>query len=155
MHISLQLVLQFATLVSVVVGFLGLIITINNYRRQMTVQILMKYTEPYERIMADFPPTAFLARFDSSVVPSEDPKLTLCVLRYLNLCSEEYYLTKHGFLAEDLWRIWEGDLRRMIASPMLRREWNSLRDEFVSHQEFLEYVEGVHRVSDETISVPS
>jgi hypothetical protein len=69
------------------------------------------------------------------------------VLKYLNLCSEEYYLTRHGYLSESLWRIWEGDLKRIIASPLLKREWASLRSEFMSHRDFLEYVEGVQAES--------
>jgi hypothetical protein len=67
----------------------------------------------------------------------------MCVLKYLNLCSEEYYLTKHHYLSESLWRIWESDLKRIIGSPLLQREWPSLRAEFLSHQDFLEYVEHV------------
>ena len=54
-HITLQLAIQIATLISVNLGFVGLINTINSYRRQMNVQILMKYTERYERILDQFP----------------------------------------------------------------------------------------------------
>jgi hypothetical protein len=116
-HITLQLAIQIATLVSVILGFLGLINTVNSYRRQMNVQILMKYTERYERILDQFPREALAARFDTKALPPESPQLTMCVLKYLNLCSEEYYLTRHGYLSESLWRIWEGDLKRIIGSP--------------------------------------
>ena len=139
----LQHVLQAATPISMIVGFLTLINTINNYRRQMNTQIFMKYTDRYERILEQFPQDALAARFDARVLPPQSPQLRLCVLKYLNLCSEEYYLTRHGYLAESLWRIWEGDLKRIIGSPLLQREWPSLRTEFLSHQEFLEYVERV------------
>ena len=144
MHIQLQTAIQLATLISVVVGFASLLITVNNYRRQMTVQILMKYTERYEHIMSQFPPAAFVTRFNASELPSSNPELTVCILRYLNLCAEEYYLTKNGYLAGDLWHIWEGDLKRMLRSALLRREWPALRHEFESHIEFLDYVEQVH-----------
>ncbi len=113
---TLQLALQTATLVTVIVGFLSLISTINNYRRQATMQVLMKYTERYERILDQFPQDALEARFDAKVLPPQSPQLTLCVLKYLNLCSEEYYLRKHGYLAESVWRIWEGDLKRIIGA---------------------------------------
>ncbi len=77
---TLQLALQTATLVTVIVGFLGLISTISNYRRQATMQVLMKYTERYERILDQFPQDALEARFDAKVLPPESPQLTLCVL---------------------------------------------------------------------------
>ncbi len=143
MHLTIQLAIQIATLISVVVGFLGLIIAMNNYRRQMNVQILMKYTERYEHILDQFPADALSARFDTKILPPESPKLRLCVLKYLNLCSEEFYLTNHGYLSKSLWRIWEADLKRITGSPLLQREWPTLRAEFLSHHEFLEYVERV------------
>ena len=67
MHITLQLAIQIATLIPEL-GFLGLINTINSYRRQMNVQILMKYTERYERILGQFPQAALAARFDTKVL---------------------------------------------------------------------------------------
>jgi hypothetical protein len=140
---TLQLALQIATLVSVAIGLFSLINAINNYHRQMNAQIFMKYTERYERILDQFPPDALAARFDMKALPPQSQQLTLCVLKYLNLCSEEYYLIQHGYLSESLWRIWEGDLRRMVASPLLQREWLSLRTEFMSHRDFLDYVERV------------
>lgn len=145
MHSTLQLAIQIATLISMVVGFVGLIITTNNYRKQMNVQILMKYCERYEHILEQFPDDALRARFDSEALPPESPRLRLCILKYLNLCSEEFYLTNNGHLSKSLWHIWESDLKRMIASPLLKREWPILRSEFLSHREFLEYVERVQK----------
>jgi hypothetical protein len=145
MHPNVQLALQIATLISLIVGFPGLIITLNNYRRQMNVQILMKYTERYERILDQFPTDAIQARFDAEALPPESPQLRLCVLKYLNLCSEEFYLTTHRYLSRSLWRIWEADLKRIVGSPLFQREWPSLRAEFLSHREFLAYVERVQR----------
>jgi hypothetical protein len=145
---SLQLTIQIGTLISVVVGFIGLINTVRSYHEQMNVQILMKYTERYEHILERFPQEALAARFDAKVVPTASPELTLCVLKYLNLCSEEFYLLRHGYLSKSLWRIWEGDLRRMLASPLLRREWGSLRAEFISHRDFLDYVERIQSDSE-------
>jgi hypothetical protein len=143
MHTTLQLVLQAATPLGVIVGFIGLIYTVDNYRRQMHAQIFMKYTERYEHILDHFPENALAARFDTLALPPQSSQLSLCVLKYLNLCSEEFYLRTQGYLPEALWSIWEGDLKRIIGSPLLQREWPSLRAEFLSHQSFLAYVERV------------
>jgi hypothetical protein len=143
MHFTLPLLIQIATLLSVAIGFLSLINTVKSYREQMNMQILMKYAERYEHILGQFPSDALAARFDNTILPVESPELKLCVLKYLNLCSEEYYLTNHKYLAKSLWLIWEGDLKRILASPLFQREWPSLRSEFVSHPDFLAYVERV------------
>jgi hypothetical protein len=47
MHTSLQVVLQAATPLGVIVGFIGLIYAVDNYRRQLHAQVFMKYTERY------------------------------------------------------------------------------------------------------------
>jgi hypothetical protein len=146
-HPTIQLALQIATLVSVMIGFCGLIITVNNYRKQMNVQILMKYCERYDRILEQFPEEALSARFDAKVLPAPNPKLTLCGLRYLNLCAEEFYLTTNGHLSKALWCIWEADLKRVLSSPLLRREWPALKGEFLSHPAFLQYVERAQAAS--------
>jgi hypothetical protein len=130
-----------ASSISAIVAFVALINAIRTYRRQMNAQIFIKYTERYERILEGFPQDALVARFDATAAPPQSPQLRLCVLKYLNLCSEEYYLTRHGYLAVSLWRIWEGDLKRIIASTLVQREWPSLRTEFLCHQDFLDYVE--------------
>lgn len=143
MHPTIQLAIQIATLTSVILGFLGLMIAMRSYRRQINVQILMKYTERYEHILDQFPADALPARFDTKALPPQSPQPRLCVLKYLNLCAEEFYLTTHGYLSKSLWRIWEADLKRIIGSSLLQREWPTLRAEFLSHHEFLEYVERV------------
>jgi hypothetical protein len=139
MHIKLELMLQAITPISVI----ALIYTVRNYHRQMNAQVFMNYTERYERILSEFPDDARDARFNVKVLPSPSPRLRLCVLKYLNLCSEEFYLMRNGYLDKTLWRIWEGDLTRMIGTPLLEREWQSLRPEFESHQEFLRYVDAI------------
>ena len=123
--------------------FLTLVYTIKNVRRQINAEILMKYTERYEHILDKLPQDALFGRFDSQALPPQSPQLTLCLLQCLNLCSEEYYLRKHGYLAKTVWAVWEGDLKRMIASPLLQREWPRLRTEYLSHPDFMEYVERI------------
>jgi hypothetical protein len=143
MHPHIKLALKCVTAAGTIGTFLTLIFTIRNVRRQINVDILMKYTERYEHILDKFPQDALFGRFDSQALPPQSKQLTLCLLKYLNLCSEEYYLWKNGYLAKTVWAVWEGDLKRMIASPLLQREWPDLRAEYLSHQDFMEYVERI------------
>jgi hypothetical protein len=141
---STDLALRSVTAAGAIGTFLSLLFTIRNVRRQINVEILMKYTERYEHILDRFPADALVGRFDSQKLTPESDEVTLCLLKYLNLCSEEYYLWKNGYLANAIWTVWEGDLKRMIASPLLVREWVALREEYASHPEFREYVEQIH-----------
>src|ERR1043165_3170169 len=135
----LNLLAQVATLISVVIGIIGVFMGVRIYRRQMNAQIVMAYAERYERIMESFPD--FHLRFDIDNPPPESDQLTLCVLKYLNLSSEEFYMWKSKYLADKVWKIWEHELKRMLQSKLIEREWQKLRKEFESYPEFLEFVE--------------
>jgi hypothetical protein len=76
--VNLQLTIQIATLVSVVVGFVSLINAIRSYHKQMNVQILMKYTERYERILESFPEDGLAARFDPKLLPQAQSLHCVC-----------------------------------------------------------------------------
>ncbi len=110
-------------------------------RKAAQTFLFMKYTERYEQIMASYPENAVGARLDLSGEPPEASiPLTLAVLKYLNLCSEEFYLWKSGLVEDAVWKIWEEELKRTISSPLYRREWQMLRKEFESYPDFLTYV---------------
>jgi hypothetical protein len=143
MHPHLDLVLRYAAPAGVIGGFLTLIYSVNNVRRQINVQILMQYTQRYEHILGEFPKDSLSVRFDSQTLPPRSAQLSLCLLKYMNLCSEEYYLWKHKYLARTVWAIWEGEMKKMIASPLLQREWPSLEKEYDSHPDFLTYVKDI------------
>lgn len=135
----LNLLAQIATLFSVVIGIVGVWLGVRIYRRQMNAQIFMAYAERYERIMESFPD--FHLRFDVDNPPPESDQLTLCVLKYLNLSSEEFYMRESKYIAGEVWRIWEHELKRMLQSKLIQREWPKLRKEFESYPEFLKFVE--------------
>jgi hypothetical protein len=108
--------------------------------------LFMKYTERYEQIMSSYPDEALPARLDlEGELPEPSAPLTLAVLRYLNLCSEEYYLWQKGYIEDKVWKIWEAELNRTLASPLYRREWQKLQKEFHSYPEFRDYVDRVQK----------
>jgi hypothetical protein len=122
----------------------GVLLGVRVYRRQINAQLFLAYTERYEAIISGFPPEARLARLNSArALPPRSPELTLAVLRYLNLSSEEYYLWHSGHLDRRLWKVWETELERMLSTPLVRREWAELRLEFVSYPGFASFVDSV------------
>ena len=131
-----------ATLGSMVVATSGVLFGVHVYRRQMNAELFLAYTRRYEDVMASFPEECRGHRLHvDGIAPTESEELTSAVLRYLNLCSEEFYLCKRRYLSRDIWTIWEGELQRTLKSPLLRREWEQLRHEFAAYTEFAEYVD--------------
>ncbi|MGA8408568.1 MAG: hypothetical protein WB680_15440 [Candidatus Acidiferrales bacterium] len=125
----------------------SLIVAIVLYRRQSNAQIFLEYTKRYSDVMNMFPPDGRKARLNLfAEPPAESNNLSLAVLRYLNLCSEEFYLCKKKYLSNHVWKIWEAELKRTLSSPLVVREWAAgLSDEFQSYPEFLKYVEKAQR----------
>ena len=73
-------------------------------------------------------------------MPPESEELTLCLLRYLNLSSEEFYLWDKKYIDQAVWEIWEDEIQRMLKSQLMKREWPKLEPEFGAYPKFSEYV---------------
>lgn len=118
--------------------------TIN--RKQMNMQIFLTYTDRFDKIMQCFPDNAFQSRYGlDDTLPPESKALTLAVIKYLNMVSEEYYLHKRDYLDTAIWHIWESEIKRTLCSPLIRREWPKVVCEFVAFDTFARYVQSVQK----------
>lgn len=141
---SLQVAAAIGTCVSALAGAGAILVALHTYRRQVNADLFLKYTARYQEVMDSFPAGLRAARLASDGEPPEPSRdLSLAVLRYLNLCSEEYYLCRRGYLSKEVWSIWEDELTRTLSSPLLRREWAELRSEFSAYPEFRNYVDTI------------
>lgn len=147
---SLEAAAVFGTCLSAVAGAGAILVALHTYKRQVNAELFLRYTARYQEVMDSFPVGSRGARLKSDGEPPEPSEaLSLAVLRYLNLCSEEFYLCKRGYLSKDVWHIWEAELKRTLASPLLRREWTTLRSEFSAYPDFGGYVDQVQRRESE------
>ena len=141
---TIELATQIATILGVLIAGLGVYFGIDTYNRQMNAQMFLAYTERYTKVAQRLPRDSE-SRDAASASGSEDPtrarELTTAVMDYLNLCSEEFYLQKDGFLSKRIWKIWEAELIRTLRKPLFLREWKRLKAEFVSYPDFVKYVE--------------
>lgn len=139
---DLKAMADIGTFASALAAVVAIGLGVRTYKRQTNALIFLEYTKRYEEIMAAFTIRARQARLDlEGDPPKESEEITVAVLRYLNLCSEEFYLCQRGYLSKDVWSIWESELRRTVASSLVRREWRSLRKEFEEYPAFREYVD--------------
>lgn len=137
-------------IVSVIIGIVTFVITFRwavfTYKNQMNSQLFMEFTKRYNEIMESYPAYARSSRLDSQgPPPKESEELSLSVLRYLNLCGEEYYMYTKELLDERLWRIWRDELNLSLQSPLVVREWKKLKREFDTYKEFQVYVDKQQR----------
>ena len=114
----------------------------------MNAQLFLEYTNRYDSILLSCPDKFREGKLEARPdLPERSDEFTRCVLRYLNLCSEEFYLWKRGYLSSDIWNIWKDEIERTIGSPLFRREWDLIKGEFSAFREFEDYVNEIHRRS--------
>lgn len=141
---NLELAVQIATVISLLLTAGALVFGIWSFCKQMNSQIYLAYTQRYEAIMGSFPPGAMESRLKlGETLPQRSEALSICILRYLNLCSEEFFLYRKGFLSKRIWAVWQPEIERTLRSPVLRREWERLRIEFRAYPDFFNFVEKV------------
>lgn len=107
------------------------------FRQGAELNAFLVLTERYENIMNELPHEARLAR---EWKPEVDQDFSIR-LRYLNLCSEEYYLKKRWLLSGRVWGIWKAEMAATLATPPYRDAWRQLRPQFSSYPEFSEFVD--------------
>lgn len=143
--ISLELLVQIATIGSVLLTAATFAYAICTYKRQMEVQMLQVYTARHDEVTQSLRRASGAVHFDVfRNPPPETAELRLEVLRYLNLCSEEFYLNERGYLSRHVWDIWRREIEEKVATALVRREWIALSEEFKSQSQFRAYVSQIH-----------
>jgi hypothetical protein len=138
----LDAVIKILTLVSIAIGIFAFFRGILTYNKQMNAQVFLQYAKRYDEIMNSFPKNATLARINSGkALPRPSGELTICVLRYLNLCSEEFHLYDTKYLSKKVWDIWADEIVRTLRTPLFRREWTKLFNEFDAYPKFQAFVQ--------------
>jgi hypothetical protein len=136
------------TVASLLIAVITFIWGVKSYRDQMNAQLFLEFTKRFEEVMQSFPKNIWPSRLNIGGKPPPKSKvLSLSVLRYLNLCSEEYYLCQKGWLYKETWEIWEQELIRTLQTPLFVREWKALAGEFESYPEFKLYVDKIQKAS--------
>lgn len=142
MGMTLSEVVDFATLASLGLAVFAVWWGAKTYRGQMNAQLFLSFTERYENLMCNAPAEFRAWRLNPDTAPPEMTQdVHTSILAYLNLCSEEYFLWRNGYLDHAIWCIWSDELERRLRSDLFRREWPKLREEFQSYGHFCEFVD--------------
>jgi hypothetical protein len=125
-----------AAILSAAAALAAVVHAATTFRRNAELQAFLVLTGRYEDIMEAFPVSA---RTLDEWPSGTDADLSLR-LRYLNLCSEEFYLHRRGLLSDRVWKIWEAEMRATLASPAYIEAWAALASRFDSYPEFTSFV---------------
>jgi hypothetical protein len=138
-------VIQYATLLSLLIGGLGLVVAVLLNRVQLKTQIFLALYAQYDELLKNSS-----ARFWLSVPGAELPERTedviISMMRFCTLVSLTYLLFREHRIPKQMWELMLRSAERRFRSPLFVREWGHLRSEFEPFPEFVALVTSVHRM---------
>jgi hypothetical protein len=126
---------------TIVIGSLGLFVALRNQRRQLNAQMFIEFSGRFQKLFRLFPTEAWLAnRNPSRPLPPPSQELTDCTLYCIQFVADVYILHKVGYISNNLWILWEREIKQTLQGPLFRREWKGVEAEFAHNPEFLQYI---------------
>jgi hypothetical protein len=122
------------------------VVTLRGIRDQLWMTTFAEYTRRYSEIMDVLP---FEARrpggsFTLNGLQAQERERVLGAMRkYLNLCSEEFYLHAKGRIDRDTWAIWKTGIRDTIRLPCFQGAWTLLRPEYDYFPAFCGFIDSL------------
>jgi hypothetical protein len=148
MHIGQ--IIQFATLLSLLMGGLGLVVAVAIHREQVKTQIFLAMSAQYDELLKNSSAEFWLSVPLSMDLPERRDELTISMLRFCTLVSLTYLLFREHRIPKRMWELMLRSAERRFRSPLFVREWEHLRTEFESLPEFIALVTSVQRTSRPT-----
>ena len=142
MHIAH--VLQYATLLSLLMGGLGLVVAVVNHREQAKTQIFLAMSAQYNELLKSSSAGFWLDVSPGTELPEQTGDLTITMLRFCTLVSMTYLLFLERRIPGRMWELMLSSAERRFRSPFFMREWEHLVSEFEAFPEFINLVTAVH-----------
>jgi hypothetical protein len=133
-----QVIVQYASLISLAVGILGLGIAVLIHRQQVTTQIFLELSARYDALLHTSSFGVWMST--EAQLPAATHELTAYVLRYCSLVSFSYFLFRRRRIPRKMWALMLPSIERTLRSPLFVREWKTVRSEFQSFPDFMALV---------------
>jgi hypothetical protein len=129
---------------TVVVGSFGIYVALRNQHRQLNAQMFVEFSRRFQELLREFPTEAWLAnRNPAEPIPPATQELTNCTLYTLQFVYDVYHLHKTGYIAKNLWTLWEREIKNTLSGRVFQREWGKLSAEFGHSPDFVHYINAI------------
>jgi hypothetical protein len=144
MHI--EQIIRHATLFSLLMGGLGLVVAVVNRREQAKTQIFLAMSARYDELLKSSSAEFWLSVPPGTELPERTDDLIISMLRFCTLVSISYLLFRERHIPKRMWELMLRSAERRFRSPLFMREWEQLKTEFEAFPEFVTLVTSVHRM---------
>ena len=139
-------VIQYATVFSLLMGGVGLVVAVLNHREQVKTQNFLAMSAQYDELLKNSSAEFWLSVPLGAELPERTDDLIISMLRFCTLVSLTYLLFREHRIPKRMWELMLRSAERRFRSPLFVREWEHLRTEFESFPEFVALVTSVHRM---------
>jgi len=139
-------IIQYATLLSLLMGGLGVVVAALNHREQVKTQIFLAMSAQYDELLKNSSARLWLSVPPGTELSERTDDLSISMLRFCTLVSLTYLLFREHRIPKRLWELMLRSAERRFRSPLFMCEWEHLRTEFESFPEFVALVTSVHRM---------
>ncbi|HEX4168384.1 MAG TPA: hypothetical protein VHZ55_23220 [Bryobacteraceae bacterium] len=136
-------ILQYATLLSLLIGGVGVAVAVINHRAQVKTEIFLALSARYDEWMQGSATFFWSSTSAETMLPDRSNDLTISALRLCALVSLGYYLFREHRIPKRMWLLLLRAAERRMRSPLFVREWDYLKAEFESFPEFVALVTSV------------
>ncbi len=118
----------------------------NNQLRIQNEQIkhnyFSEYTKRYQEIIIHFPENINEDTFSYEELEKNKKDETMRYMRvYFDLCSEEFFLHKHKYIDEKVWKEWEEGMSYVFNKKAFRRVWEKISSDTGFYTDFKKFVD--------------
>jgi hypothetical protein len=138
--------IQYTTLLSLLMAGLGVVVAVLNHREQVKTQIFLAMSAQYDELLKNSSAGFWLSGPVGTELPERTDDLSISILRFCTLVSLTYLLFCEHRIPKRMWELMLRSAERRFRSPLFMREWEHLRTEFESFPEFVSLVTSVHRM---------
>jgi len=139
-----QTFLQLFQICTILIGFLGLAVSVRSHRRQMHAQMYIEFSARFHNILRTLPVQTWMPSGEGAqALPARSEELTRTCMQCFHIIADLYRLHEGGLINGELWGAWQRHIRRAMRRPVFRREWLAVEASFEHDPELCGYMRGM------------
>ena len=119
-------VIQYATLFSLLIGGLGLVVAVLIHRVQLKTQIFLALYAQYDELLKNSSARFWLSVPSGTELPERTEDVIISMMRFCTLVSLTYLLFREHRIPKRMWELMLRSAERRFRSPLFMREWQHL-----------------------------
>lgn len=140
-----QIIIAIGTLATAYYAYSTSKKTTEIFSKQLKLSFFSDYTKRYQEIVLHFPENINENDFDYETLSPEVKEKTLRYMRaYFDLCSEEYFLWKDGYIDDKVWEEWKSGIEYAMSKTAFQKAWNDyIKVSTIYYKDFTDFINSI------------